>query len=93
MVEEIVTEWYPTKQMALDRVNGKFTVFGSSNYVINGSNGTEEVVEWIIPSNKLIGIFKAERLDLEQVKVGTHQVPVQKTDYVEMPTMEWREKQ
>lgn len=87
--EATITEWFPTKDLALQRVNGKFFVDNGTAFSCAGGISCWDPLD----AGTLIGIFKTERLELKQVQVSTHQVPVQRTDYVDVPTMEWREKQ
>ena len=81
-VEGTVTEWFASKDMALDRVNGRNALYYGT-FPAGYSFGK-------IPADKLIGLYHTQRIELHQVQVGTHKESVQRTDEIDVPTMEWR---
>lgn len=85
--DEEVTEWFPTRELAIKRMNrASFEIIG----VVGTTDISDFYPSWIIKPSNLVGLFRAQRDDVKQKKVGMHKELIQRQDEVEMPTMEWQ---
>lgn len=82
-----VTEWYPTRELAVKRMNGVFTR-DSETVWINGTGGS--FAPWVIKPEDFVGLFRAERSEIKQKQTGMHKESVTRQDEVDVPTMEWQ---
>jgi len=82
------TRWFPTKELALDFLNG-FTFMGSpvsKTYLNSG----ETVPPNPMDKANVIGLYRCERVTLSLNQTGTHKATVKHEVTEDVPTMEWQ---
>jgi len=91
-IEGEKTQWFATKEEAFHFINGRPDVDEITGARISYDLMPSDYAYTPIAPDKIIGVFHVEKISIEQHQIGTHKESVQRTDLIDIPTMQWREK-
>lgn len=85
------TKWFPTREDALDFINGFYVEAGLASGPLSKTDlSGNPVAPKPMAADRIIGIYKCERIPIRLHRVGSHKVTVQEPREVERDIQEWR---